>query len=427
MAVSATAQSAKQVQASEEAINQEKCINEEYKIWKKNSPFLYDLIITRALEWPCVSLQWYPDQQLFPEHGYTEQNVLLGVRADAGKYYLAIAGIQLPYLNQNTNPTSMEKDEQENSLRVNVRELYSHPESISKATLMPQKTSHVATIGNNHNNVLVFNDSSFSSYNSTHENPIRPAMNLQKHDLPCTSLCWNYMKQGQLVSGSRDSTICHWDIEHYNESNPSAALMSQISTHEQPINDVKYHFKHGDIFASVSSDQHLHLHDSRRADYSTTPLKSIHAHSSDVNAVAFNPLNDFIMATCSADKTIALWDLRNLNNRLYTLEGHEDHVSNVKFSPHEEPVLVSTSVDRRTLLWDLSRIGEDQSAEEAQDGPPELLFMHGGHTSCTIDMDWCPNYNWTLATAAEDNILQLWTPSRSIWGNQHLEEDAQAA
>lgn len=30
----------------------EKLINEEYKIWKKNSPFLYDMVITHSLDWP---------------------------------------------------------------------------------------------------------------------------------------------------------------------------------------------------------------------------------------------------------------------------------------------------------------------------------------------------------------------------------------
>jgi hypothetical protein len=32
-----------------------------YKIWKKNSPFLYDLVVTHALEWPSLSVQWFPD------------------------------------------------------------------------------------------------------------------------------------------------------------------------------------------------------------------------------------------------------------------------------------------------------------------------------------------------------------------------------
>ena len=28
-----------------------------------------------------------------------------------------------------------------------------------------------------------------------------------------------------------------------------------------------------------------------------------------------------------------------------------------------------------------SKIGEEQSPEDAEDGPPELLFIHGGHTA----------------------------------------------
>jgi hypothetical protein len=31
-----------------------------YKIWKKNSPFLYDVVMTHALEWPSLTVQWLP-------------------------------------------------------------------------------------------------------------------------------------------------------------------------------------------------------------------------------------------------------------------------------------------------------------------------------------------------------------------------------
>lgn len=40
---------------------QEKMINEEYKIWKKNAPYLYDMVVTHALEWPSLTVQWMPD------------------------------------------------------------------------------------------------------------------------------------------------------------------------------------------------------------------------------------------------------------------------------------------------------------------------------------------------------------------------------
>ena len=49
--------------AREEQIAAEKIINEEYKTWKKNAPFLYDIILSTALEWPTLTAEWFPDKQ----------------------------------------------------------------------------------------------------------------------------------------------------------------------------------------------------------------------------------------------------------------------------------------------------------------------------------------------------------------------------
>lgn len=48
---------------AEEAEDQ--IINEEYKIWKKNSPFLYDLLLSHALEWPSLTVEWLPIQDMY--------------------------------------------------------------------------------------------------------------------------------------------------------------------------------------------------------------------------------------------------------------------------------------------------------------------------------------------------------------------------
>jgi len=52
----------------EEEQMQEKIINEEYKTWKKNAPFLYDLMLSTALEWPTLTTQWLPDKQEYVGH-----------------------------------------------------------------------------------------------------------------------------------------------------------------------------------------------------------------------------------------------------------------------------------------------------------------------------------------------------------------------
>lgn len=48
-----------------------------------------------------------------------------------------------------------------------------------------------------------------------------------------------------------------------------------------------------------------------------------------------------------------------------------------------------------------------QTPEDQEDGPPELLFVHGGHTSKISDFSWNPNDDWVVASVAEDNILQV--------------------
>lgn len=40
----------------------------EYKTWKKNAPFLYDMILSTALEWPTLTTQWLPDKQEYVHH-----------------------------------------------------------------------------------------------------------------------------------------------------------------------------------------------------------------------------------------------------------------------------------------------------------------------------------------------------------------------
>lgn len=72
---------------------------------------------------------------------------------------------------------------------------------------------------------------------------------------------------------------------------------------------------------------------------------------------------------------MALWDLRNLKHRLHTFESHDDEILQLAWSPHHETIFASSSGDRRLNIWDLSRIGDEQSPEDQEDGPPELLVM----------------------------------------------------
>lgn len=76
---------------------EERLINEEYKIWKKNTPFLYDLIITHALEWPSLTVEWLPDREEPSGKDYSVQKMILGTHTSENEpNYLMLAQVQLP-------------------------------------------------------------------------------------------------------------------------------------------------------------------------------------------------------------------------------------------------------------------------------------------------------------------------------------------
>ena len=105
--------------------------------------------------------------------------------------------------------------------------------------------------------------------------------------------------------------------------------------------------------------------------------------------------------------------------------GHEAGVYQIKWAPFSETVMGSCSADRRINIWDMSRIGDEQTPEDAKDGPPELLFTHGGHTAKVSDFAWHQNAEeeWMLASVAEDNILQIWQMAENIYNDEPDDEE----
>lgn len=88
----------------------EEQLDEEFTIWKKNTPILYDLVICNTLEWPSLTVQWLPTTpQSNSDSPLNVHQVILGTHtSEEAPNHLMVADVHLPK-NSNTPCSSLPK------------------------------------------------------------------------------------------------------------------------------------------------------------------------------------------------------------------------------------------------------------------------------------------------------------------------------
>jgi len=401
---------------------EERVINEEYKIWKKNSPFLYDLVVTHALEWPSLTCQWLPDKRAVAGKDHSIHRLVLGTHTTDGEQnYLMIAEARLP--NEDAEIDNRKYDDERGeaggfsgaNAKIEITQKINHEGEVNRARYMPQNPYLIATKSIS-SETYVFDWSKHPSKPKA-DGTFEPDLVLKGHSKEGYGLAWSPHEEGHLISGSDDSLICMWDVNAATKTSHVLEPLHTFTGHTSVVEDVAFHLHHANLFGSVGDDAKLMLWDLRDNKYDKAKYV-VDAHTKEINCLSFNPFSEYIIATGSADKTVALWDMRSLKTKLHSLEGHSEEVYQVAWSPFNETILASASSDRRLNVWDLSKIGEEQSPEDAEDGPPELLFIHGGHTAKVADFAWNANDPWVICSVAEDNVLQVWAMAENIYAEE---------
>lgn len=401
---------------------EDRILSEEYKIWKKNTPFLYDMVMTHALEWPSLTVQWAPDvKKNGTDHVH---RLILGTHTSGTEpNYLMVADVTLPSPDAEIDARKYDDERGEvggfggTLNKVDIKIKMTHEGEVNRARVSPHNQFLIATKSPS-STVFVYDYSKHPSYPV--DNVCRPQFRCHGHSAEGYGLCWNPHKAGQLLSGSDDHLLCLWDLEGVKTQDVQASQTRK--GHTEGVEDVDWHKSYTHMFGSVGDDKQLLFWDVREV--TDKPSQQVvKAHDDNVNCLSFNPFNEFLVVTGSSDTTVKLWDLRNLDQHVAKFEGHNDGVFQVMWSPFNESILGSCSSDRRVHVWDLSRIGEEQSPEDAEDGPPELLFVHGGHTAKVSDFSWSSNDHWVVASVSEDNVLQVWQMAENIYNDEDDAED----
>ena len=180
---------------------------------------------------------------------------------------------------------------------------------------------------------------------------------------------------------------------------------------------------HSDIFASVGDDRKIKIFDT--IDPNFLSIESTEIHNNDIFSLDFNPFNEWLLCTGSADNSIRISDIRKLQSELIKLNYHQSKVNSVKWSPFNETVLASTGDDCKAVLWDISlshkeSIIPNNEVDNKSNINRDIIFIHAGHTMGIHDISWNMQNYLFLASVDGDNSVQVWKLNDEFYFNQNL-------
>lgn len=232
---------------------------------------------------------------------------------------------------------------------------------------------------------------------------------LQSHRSPVTCVAFHPVFSS-LASGGEDTTIKVWDWE-------LGELERTVKGHTKAVLDVDYGGpRGGTLLASCSSDLTIKLWDPSE-EYKN--IRTLPGHDHSVSAIRFipsgsagAPLSGNLLVSASRDKTLRVWDVTT-GYCIKTLRGHSEWVRDV--SPSSDGRwLLSVGNDQTARIWDAGS-AECKIAIAAHDHVVECCtFAPAGaysYLAALAGLKKTPPASSSaefLATGARDKTIRLW-------------------
>ncbi|KAF2285140.1 hypothetical protein GH714_038803 [Hevea brasiliensis] len=412
---------------------QQPSVDDKYTQWKSLVPVLYDWFSNHNLIWPSLSCRWGP--QLEQATYKNRQRLYLSEQTDGSvPNTLVIANCEVVKPRVAAAEHISQFNEEARSPFVKKYKTIIHPGEVLIWDVEAQPNRH-AVLG---------------ATNS------RPDLILTGHQDNAEFALAMCPTEPFVLSGGKDKSVVLWSIQDHitasatdpatgkspasggsiikkaGDGNDKAADSPSVGPrgiyqgHEDTVEDVTFCPSSAQEFCSVGDDSCLILWDARVG--SSPAVKVEKAHNADLHCVDWNPHDDNLILTGSADNSVRMFDRRNLTSNgvgipVYKFEGHKAAVLCVQWSPDKSSVFGSSAEDGLLNIWDYEKVGKKvERPTRATTSPAGLFFQHAGHRDKVVDFHWNVSDPWTIVSVSDDcdttgggGTLQIWRMSDLIY------------
>uniref|UniRef100_A0A1A9WWK2 Glutamate-rich WD repeat-containing protein 1 n=1 Tax=Glossina brevipalpis TaxID=37001 RepID=A0A1A9WWK2_9MUSC len=240
--------------------------------------------------------------------------------------------------------------------------------------------------------------------------PIQPVFTFSGHQQEGFAIDWSPCAEGVLATGD-----CRRDVHIWSPLEDGSWKVDQraLIGHTASVEDLQWSPNERSVLASCSVDKSIRIWDCRAAPQKACMLTCDNAHESDINVISWNKSEPFI-ASGGDDGFLHIWDLRQFQSKkpVATFKHHTDHITTVEWNPKDTTVLASGGDDDQIALWDLavekdneheSLLVQSQDHNELENLPPQLLFIHQGQKEIK-ELHWHPQLPGVILSTAHSGF-----------------------
>lgn len=272
-----------------------------------------------------------------------------------------------------------------------------HHGGVNRIRAMPQVPGIVATLSDTGStNIFDLRGTYHAiSNNFSALPPQKPIFSFNNHGDEGYAIDWSPTTPGKLLTGDNTgkiylfspSNLASNSFSSQTQSLPAAptpywSVSSPFIGHKSSVEDLQWSPSEATVFASCSSDRTIAIWDTRMENRPQIMIKN--AHESDVNVINWNKNIGYLLASGGDEGAFKVWDLRNLRQSVQAPTSpnlaptctpvplahftyHKGPITSLEWAPHDESMIAVSSEDNQVSIWDLSVEADDTEGNENKD------------------------------------------------------------
>ncbi|RKP07271.1 WD40-repeat-containing domain protein [Thamnocephalis sphaerospora] len=378
----------------------------------------YEMLHSMNVKWPCLSFDVLrddlgEDRSKYPHTAY----IVAGTQADKPKnnevMVMKMAQLHRTSHDDEDNTDEEDEDDLDDDPILEHRSI-KHIGGVNRIRTMQHGQTQLAATWADTGKVHIWDISmqiqSLARAGATAPKNNDPLFTMKSHTDEGFAMDWSTLVPGKLLTGDCKNAI-------YLTSATDAGFQADLvpfKAHQDSVEDLQWSPAEKTVFASCSADRTIRIWDTRAK--RNKEALGFEAHQADVNVITWNRKVSYLMASGSDDGIISIWDMRTFVGAsggptpVATFKWHNAPITSIEWSPQEESVLAVSGADDQLTLWDLSVEPDPEeeaaaatTAVDAQGNPiavpPQLLFIHQGQNDIK-ELHWHPQIPGCVVSTA---------------------------